>query len=88
MRLYPLPLAGADRGALRLAILCLIGVAVLVLGAFAFTEIVPARAHNSVRAPSAPTMTPFMVLPTVPQASDVLPAAPTRDEPDIATHGG
>lgn len=87
MRFHLLPFAAADRGALRLAALCLGGLAI-ASAALAFTDIFPAKAQSSAQSPSTSTITPFVVLPTVPQASDVLPASPNRDEPEIATHGG
>lgn len=79
----------ADRPALRLAmVLCLAAAAVLALSAFLYAEITSVGQHGSATAPPRAAVAPFVLLPTVPQASDVFPAASSPEEPTIAAYGG
>ncbi|MEO5845552.1 MAG: hypothetical protein ABIQ33_12010 [Caldimonas sp.] len=83
------PAQGSNTGSLRFAVaFCLAVAAVLALSAFVFVRIVSAELPTAAMTPSSRVVSPFAVLPTVPEASDVLPALRDRDEPEIATHGG
>ena len=64
-------------------------VAALAWGVYGNAHLGPANpsASATVAAPP-PAPAPSRLLSTVPDASEVLPAATIRDEPEIATYGG
>jgi len=102
MTLRPLPLIDdVDRRGRRLAtVICVVVVAAAATAAFAFAEMAAGARPSRPSAPSTgfqkfildatlpETGEQFMLEPTVPSASDVLPNAPVREDQEIATYGG
>jgi len=82
-----LPGAVERRGHRRLAVIFAAVVAAVAMAAFAFAELATGAASRDPSAPLA-AFPQFLLEITVPEASDVLPNAPERDEPEVATHGG